>query len=34
VNDVPLVQWFRQNANEWRNGLGTASTKQDKELKI
>ena len=25
MNDVPLVQWFRQNANEWRNGLGTAS---------
>jgi chromosome segregation ATPase len=34
VNDIPLVQWFRQKANEWRNGLGTASTRQDKGLKI
>ena len=34
VNDIPLVQWFRQKANEWRNGLETASTKQDKGLKI
>ena len=34
VNDIPLVQWFRQKANEWRNGLGIAPTKQDKGLKI
>ena len=34
VNDIPLVQWFRQKANEWRNGLGIVSTRQDKELKI
>ena len=34
VNDIPLVQWFRQKANEWRNGLGIAPAKQDKELKI
>ena len=34
VNDIPLVQWFRQKANEWRNGLGIASTWQDKGLKI
>ena len=34
VNDIPLVQWFRQKANEWRNGLGIASARQDKGLKI
>ena len=34
VNDIPLVQWFRQKAHEWRNGLETASTKEDKGLKI
>ena len=34
VNDIPLVQWFRQKANEWRNGLGIASVRQDKGLKI
>ena len=34
VNDVPLVQWFRQKANEWRNGLGITPAKQNKELKI
>ena len=34
VNDIPLVQWFRQKANEWRNCLGIAPTKQDKGLKI
>ena len=34
VNDISLVQWFRQKANEWRNGLGIALAKQDKELKI
>ena len=34
VNDIPLVQWFRQKANEWRNGLGIASTRQDKGLKM
>lgn len=34
VNDIPLVQWFRQKAKEWRNGLGIATTRQDKGLKI
>ena len=34
VNDIPLVQWFRQKAHEWRNGLGIAPTKQGKGLKI
>ena len=34
VNNIPLVQWFRQKANEWRNSLGITSTKQDKGLKI
>lgn len=34
VNDIPLVQWFRQKANEWRNGLGISPTKQDKGLKM
>ena len=34
VNDIPLVQWFRQKANEWRNCLGITPTKQDKRLKI
>ena len=34
VNDIPLVQWFREKANDWRNGLGIAPTKQDKGLKI
>ncbi|MCF2583097.1 MobV family relaxase [Bacteroides caecigallinarum] len=34
VNAIPLVQWFRQKANEWRNGLGIVSTRQDKRLKI
>lgn len=34
VNDIPLVQWFRQKAHEWRNGLGIAPTRQDKGLKI
>ena len=34
VNDIPLVQWFRQKAHEWRSGLGIALTKQNKELKI
>lgn len=34
VNDIPLVQWFRQKANEWRNGLGISPTKQDKGLNI
>lgn len=29
-----FVQWFRQKANEWRNGLGIASTRQDKGLKM
>ena len=30
VNDIPLVQWFRQKTNEWRNGLRITHTKQDK----
>ena len=34
VNDIPLVQWFRQKACEWRNGLGIAPIRQDKGLKI
>ena len=34
VNDVPLVRWFRQKAQEWRNGFGIAPTGQDKGLKI
>lgn len=34
VNDIPLVQWFRQKANECRNSLGIASTRQDKGLKM
>ena len=34
VNDIPLVQWFRQKAHEWRNGLGITPTRQDKGLKI
>lgn len=34
VNDISLVQWFRQKANEWRDGLGIASARQDKGLKI
>ena len=34
VNDIPLVQWFRQKAQEWRNGLGITPTGQDKGLKI
>lgn len=34
VNDISLVQWFRQKANEWRNGLGIVSIKKDKGLEI
>ena len=34
VNDIPLVQWFRQKAQEWRNGLGITPTGQNKGLKI
>lgn len=34
VNDIPLVQWFRQKAHEWRKGLGFISTKHDKHSKI
>ena len=34
VNDIPLVQWFRQKANEWRNNLVIVPTRQDKELKM
>lgn len=33
VNDISLVQWFRQKANEWRNGFGIVSIKKDKILK-
>lgn len=33
VNDIPLVQWFRQKVNEWRNGLRIVSVKPDKGLK-
>ena len=34
VNDIPFVKWFRQKANECRNGLGIAPTRQDKGLKM
>lgn len=34
VNDIPLVQWFRQKAYEWRNGLGLTTPKQGNGLKI
>ena len=34
VYDIPLVQWFRQKAHEWRNGLGITPTRQDKGLKM
>ena len=34
VNDIPLVQWFRQKANKWKNSLGIIPTKQDEWLKI
>ena len=34
VNDIPLVQWFRQKAHEWRNELGIAYIRQNKGLKI
>ena len=34
VNDIPLVQWFRQKANEWRNGLGLTTPKQGNGMKI
>lgn len=34
VNDIPLVQWFRQKAHEWRNGLGITTPKQGNGLKI
>ena len=34
VNDIPLVQWFRQKTNEWGNGLEITPTKQDKGLKM
>lgn len=27
VNDIPLVQWFWEKANEWRNGFGITRTK-------
>ncbi len=34
VNGIPLVQWFRQKAQEWRNGLGLNPPKQGNGLKI
>lgn len=34
VNDIPLVQWFKEKAHEWRKGLGFISTKHGKGLKI
>ena len=34
VNNIPLVQWFRQKAHERRYGLEITSTKQGKALKI
>lgn len=34
VNDVSLVQWFRQKANEWRNDLDITSTKQKRNENI
>ena len=34
VNDIPLVQWFRQKANKWKNSLGIIPAKQDEWLKI
>lgn len=34
VNDIPLVQWFRQKAYEWRNGLGLTTQKQGNGMKI
>ena len=34
VNDIPLVQWFRQKAHEWRNSLGLTTPKQGNGMKI
>ncbi|GFH98768.1 MULTISPECIES: MobV family relaxase [Bacteroidales] len=34
VNNIPLVQWFRQKAHEWRNGLGLTTPKQGNRMKI
>lgn len=34
VNDIPLVQWFRQKAHEWRNSLGLTTQKQGNGMKI
>lgn len=34
VNEIPLVQWFRQKAHEWRNGLGLTTQKQGNGMKI
>lgn len=34
VNDIPLVQWFRQKAHEWRNGLGITTQKQSNGMRI
>lgn len=32
VNDIPLVQWFRQKAHKWRNSLEITTTKQKNGL--
>ena len=32
VNDIPLVQWFRQKTHKWRNSLGITTTKQKNGL--
>lgn len=34
VNDIPLVQWFREKANEWRNDFDITSTKHKKGWKM
>ena len=34
VNDVPLVQWFRQKAQEWKDSLKFTTTRQNRGLKI
>lgn len=34
VNDIPLVQWFRQKTHKWRNGLVVTAPKQANGLKI
>ena len=32
VNDIPLVQWFRQKAHKWRNSLEITTTKHKNGL--